>query len=144
MAAAQQEETALTVEVATTTTAAVAAEEVEAGEARRVLVVAQDPADGATTVATTGRRWPQLWGGAPEGGGTAQEAIQRWMAGSARPLHRQGRLLRSVFRLLYVLIVATLVCLTPEYGSFFLAERSLGPRHLKSQVRGIFMGAPVD
>ena len=59
----------------------VAAKKVEAEEARRALVVAQDAAKGATRVTKTEAVAAAL-GEAPEGGGTAQEAVQR---GTARP-----------------------------------------------------------
>ena len=67
--------------VATTTTAAVAAAVVEAEEARRVLVVAQDAAKGATRAETT-EVVAEALGEAPESGGTAHEVVQR---GTARP-----------------------------------------------------------
>ena len=54
---------------------------VGAGEARRVLVVAQGAAKGATRVATTVAVLAAP-GQAPEGSGTVQEAVQR---GTARP-----------------------------------------------------------
>ena len=70
VAAAKLGEAAIMVEVATTTTAAEVAAVVKAGEAHRVLVVAQDAAKGASRIATTGAVAAAL-GEAPEGCGTA-------------------------------------------------------------------------
>ena len=81
VASAKLGETAVMVGVASTTTAAVAAAVAETGEARRVLVVAQDAAKGAIRVEPTGAVAAAL-GEAPEGGGTAHEVVQR---GTARP-----------------------------------------------------------
>ena len=81
VAVAKLGETAIIVGVATTTTAAMVAMVVEAREARRVLVVAQDAAKGETRAEPTGVVAAAL-GEAPEGGGTAHEVVQR---GTARP-----------------------------------------------------------
>ena len=63
-------------EVAATTIAAGAATVVEVGEARRVLVVAQDTAKGATRAEATGVAVAALEE-APKDGGTAHEVFQR-------------------------------------------------------------------
>ena len=74
MATAKLGETAIMVGVATTTTAAVAAAVVEAGEARRVLMVSQDAAKGTTRAEPT-RVVAVALGEASEGGGTAHEIV---------------------------------------------------------------------
>ena len=81
VAAARLGETAIMVGVVATTTAAGAATMAEAGEERRVLVVAQGAAKGATRPEPTGAvdAAPEE---TPEGGGTAHEVVQR---GKAHP-----------------------------------------------------------
>ena len=81
---------AKTVGVTTTTTVAGVAAVVEAGEARRVLVVFQGAPEGATLVATTGAVAAAL-AEATEGGGTAREDVQRGTARQPPPAHLQPR-----------------------------------------------------
>ena len=76
--------------VATTTAAAGVAVVVEAGEVRRVLVVARDVAKGATVVATTGAVAAAL-SEATEGGGMAREDVQRGTARLPPPAHLRLR-----------------------------------------------------
>ena len=76
--------------VATTTTTAEVTAVVEAGEARRGLVVAQGAAEGATSVATTGALAVAL-AEATEGGGTAREDVQRGTARQPLPARLRPR-----------------------------------------------------
>ena len=76
--------------VATTTIVAVGAAVVEVGEARRVLVVAQDAAKGVIRVSPTEAVAAAL-GEAPEGGGTLHELVQRGVARAPPPVRLRAR-----------------------------------------------------
>ena len=62
----------------------------EAGEARWVLVAAQDAAKKATRAEPTEVVAAAPWE-APEGGGTAHEVVQREMAGPPSPARLRAR-----------------------------------------------------
>ena len=90
VATAKLGETAIMVTVATTTTVVVAVAVVEAGEARRVLVVAQDAAKGETRADPTGMVAAAL-GKVPEGGGTEHKVVQQRTARPPLPARRHAR-----------------------------------------------------
>ena len=79
--AAKLKETAIMVGVATTTTAAEVAVVVDAGEARRVFVVAQDAAKGPIRVETTGATAASLGKALECGGGREDE----WRGAARQP-----------------------------------------------------------
>ena len=92
VAAVKLGETAILAGVATATTVAVGAAVGEAGEAPRVLVVAQDAANGETRVVTTGGVAAALEE-ALESGGILREVVQRGMVcpPPRRPLPARAR-----------------------------------------------------
>ena len=97
VAATKLGEATLVVGLATTTTRARLAAVMEVVGARRVLVVAEDAAKGATRVATTGAVNASL-GEAPKNGRTAREAVERGMARPPPPARLLSRARTAAMR----------------------------------------------